>query len=51
MRAAGNWACSLRRISNGSYIVAYVTDSNDGDASGHHGADDAWVVKLDSNSE
>ncbi|HYV95546.1 MAG TPA: T9SS type A sorting domain-containing protein [Chitinophagales bacterium] len=34
--------------SNGRFIVAGWTDSNDGDVSGNHGGRDYWVVKLDS---
>ncbi|QQR88516.1 MAG: T9SS type A sorting domain-containing protein [Flavobacteriales bacterium] len=33
---------------DGGCILIGRTDSNDGDVSGNHGADDAWVVKLDS---
>lgn len=33
--------------SDGGYIFAGGTDSNDGDVSGNHGKYDIWVVKLD----
>ncbi len=41
-------AYSIRQTSNGGYIVAGVTSSNDGDVTGHHGIDttDYWIVKL-----
>ena len=39
----------IQQTTDGGYIVAGVTWSNDGDVSGNHGSSDAWVVKLDSN--
>jgi len=39
---------SIQQTSDGGYIVAGCTYSNDGDVSGNHGKDDFWVVKLDS---
>ena len=41
-------ANSIQQTSDGGYIVAGGTESNDGDVSGNHGSYDAWVVKLDS---
>jgi len=45
-------AKSIQQISDGSYIIAGYSHSNDGDVSGHHGAtltsSDLWVVKIDS---
>ncbi|MBT8195414.1 MAG: T9SS type A sorting domain-containing protein, partial [Bacteroidia bacterium] len=41
-------ANSVQQTSDGGYIVAGYTDSNDGDVSGNHGNDDYWVVKLNS---
>jgi hypothetical protein len=41
-------AHSIVQTSDGGYIVAGYTRSNDGDVSGNHGEEDAWVVKLDS---
>lgn len=38
---------SVAQTTDGGYIVAGLTKSNDGDASGHHGDYDFWVVKLD----
>jgi len=33
--------------SDGGYLVAGYTDSDDGDVSGNHGDYDAWILKLD----
>ena len=35
--------------SNGDFIVAGRTTSNDDDVSGNHGMSDAWIVKIDQN--
>jgi hypothetical protein len=40
---------SIQQTTDGGYIVAGVTWSNDSDVTGNHGRSDAWVVKLDSN--
>lgn len=40
-------AWSVRQTTDGGYIVAGRTRSNDGDVSGNHGAFDFWVTKLD----
>jgi len=40
-------AHSIQQISDGGYIVAGWTYSNDGDVKGNHGYSDFWVVKLD----
>lgn len=32
---------------DGGYMLAGFTSSNDGDVSGNHGGEDAWVIKLD----
>jgi Ig-like domain CHU_C associated/SdrD B-like domain len=37
---------SIQQTSDGGYIVAGCTWSNDGDVSGNHGARDVWIVKL-----
>ncbi|RDB05961.1 3-coathanger stack domain-containing protein [Runella aurantiaca] len=39
-------AFSVQKTSDGGYIVAGYTDSNDEDVSGNHGGYDYWVVKL-----
>lgn len=38
---------SVRPTADGGYIVAGITNSNDGNVSGNHGGEDFWVVKLD----
>lgn len=40
-------AQAIQQTSDGGYIVAGNTKSNNGDVSGFHGASDSWVVKLD----
>ncbi len=37
----------IQQSTDGGYIVAGSTSSNDGDVSGNHGGYDYWVVKLD----
>ena len=39
---------SIEQTTDGGYIVAGYTASNNGDVSGVHGGSDAWVVKLSS---
>jgi hypothetical protein len=39
-------AYSIKRTSDGGYIVAGETNSNNGDVSGNYGGTDCWVVKL-----
>jgi hypothetical protein len=46
--SANDFANSVQQTGDGGYIVAGYTSSNDGDVSGNHGGDDAWVVKLNS---
>jgi len=43
-----DYAYSIQQTSDGGFIVAGETLSNDGDVSGNHGTWDAWVVKLNS---
>ncbi len=38
---------SIQQTTDGGYIVAASTRSNDGDVSGYHGEGDNWIVKLD----
>lgn len=40
-------AYSIQQTSDRGYIIAGVTNSNDGDVSGNHGGGDYWLVKLD----
>ena len=41
-----DWAYGIQQTTDGGYIMAGYTSSNDGDVSGNHGSDDAWIVKL-----
>ena len=41
-------AYDIREVTDGGYIVAGYTQSNDGDITSHHGSEDCWIVKLDS---
>ncbi|HOY31027.1 MAG TPA: T9SS type A sorting domain-containing protein [Bacteroidales bacterium] len=41
-------AYSVQQTSDGGYIVAGYSNSNDGDVTGNHGSWDCWLVKLDS---
>jgi hypothetical protein len=43
-----DWARSIQQTSDGGYIVAGFTGSNDGDVTGNHGGEDYWIVKLTS---
>ena len=52
--SSGDYASSIQRTTDGGFIVAGVSYSNDGNVSGHHGSTDYadyWVVKLDSVGE
>ena len=44
----GDMAYSIQQTSDGGFIVAGYSYSNDGDVSGNHGDGDYWVVKLNS---
>ncbi len=44
---ANDKAKSIQQTTDGGYIVAGQTDSNNGNVSGNHGGIDYWVVKLD----
>jgi len=39
-------AQSIQQTSDGGYIIAGQTNSNDGEVSGNHGGFDYWIVKL-----
>jgi PKD repeat protein len=41
-------AQSIQQTSDGGYIIAGHSYSNDGNVTGNHGSSDYWVVKLDS---
>ena len=42
----GDYLASIAQTSDGGYILAGETDSNNGDITGNHGGNDAWVLKL-----
>ncbi|HYK46052.1 MAG TPA: T9SS type A sorting domain-containing protein, partial [Parafilimonas sp.] len=42
-------AFSIDQTTDGGYIVAGISESNDSDVSGNHGLDDYWLVKLKKN--
>jgi hypothetical protein len=42
-----DYAYSVQQTSDGGFIIAGYSGSNDVDASGNHGGNDYWVVKLD----
>ena len=44
-------ASSIAQTTDGGYIVAGYSSSNDGDVSGNHGTADYWVVKLNSSGD
>ena len=44
-------AYSIQQTTDGGYIVAGNSYSNDGDVAGNHGGSDAWVIKIDSNGD
>ena len=39
-----DWPTSIQQTSDGGYVVAGWSRSNDGDAAGNHGKGDYWVV-------
>ena len=40
-------AQSIQQTSDGAYIIAGYSLSNDGDVTGNHGAEDFWILKID----
>jgi hypothetical protein len=38
---------SITKTNDGGYVIAGITESNDGDVSGNHGSSDNWVIKID----
>jgi len=44
-------AYSMQQTTDGDYLIAGQTTSNDGDVSGNHGLNDYWVVKLNSKGD
>jgi len=49
--SSGDDAFSIEQTLDGGFVVGGNTDSDNGDVSGQHGSDDAWVVKLDDMGE
>ena len=45
--SSNDLARSIQQTSDGGYILAGGTESDDGDVSSNHGSDDAWIIKLD----
>ena len=45
--SATDEAWAVRQTTDGGYVVAGASESNDGDVSGNHGGEDYWIVKLD----
>jgi len=45
--SGNDWAKSIKRTSDGGYIITGSTTSDDGDVTLNHGSADYWVVKLD----
>jgi hypothetical protein len=41
-------AYSIQQTTDGGYIVAGRTGSNDFDVTGNHGGNDYWILKIDS---
>jgi len=41
-----DYTTSIRQTTDGGYIIAGFSTSDDGDVSGNHGGSDYWIVKL-----
>ncbi len=46
----GDYLYSMLPLSDGSFLLSGTVDSNDGDVTNNHGENDAWVVKIDGQS-
>jgi hypothetical protein len=46
--SSGDRANSIQQTTDSGYIVAGITESNDGDVTGNNGTYDYWIVKLNS---
>lgn len=44
-------ARDIHQLSDSGYLVAGISNSNDGDVSGNHGEHDFWIVKLSHNGD
>jgi hypothetical protein len=49
--SGGDGAAAVEQTSDGGFVVAGSTNSNDGDIVGNHGSTDIWVVKLGQEEE
>ncbi|MFH2141026.1 MAG: T9SS type A sorting domain-containing protein [Bacteroidota bacterium] len=43
----GDGAYDMQQINNNEIVIAGVTNSNDGDVTGHHGLSDYWIISID----
>ena len=48
-RSLDDEAYSIQQTTDGGYIAAGLSNSNDGNVSGNHGDYDYWIVKIDGN--
>lgn len=46
---SNDFPCRVRQTSDGGYVIAATTFSNDGDAAGNHGFEDFLIMRLDGN--
>ena len=44
-------AYAIQQTTDGGYIVAGISKSNDGDVSGNHDKEDFWIIKLDAKGD
>ena len=47
--SSDDYLYDVKETTDGGFILAGYTNSNDGDVSGNHGSADFWIVKLDQN--
>jgi hypothetical protein len=45
--SGADWGWCIQQTTDGGYIIAGNSNSNDGDVTGNHGGADYWVVKTD----
>jgi hypothetical protein len=43
--------CFIQQTTDGDYLVAGNTESNDGDVTGNHGSTDYWIINIDQYGE
>lgn len=46
-----DWARSVHQTADGGYVIAGMSESNDGDVTGNQGDLDMWVVKVDADGD